>query len=183
MATQIGTQSTLGDMLNSLIELNHDNISAFDAALKRIEREDFRIRLRAMGGDMRRQIDEIKPHVQARTTNVSNNPSPKEVLTKGRVLLASLIGDQTILKALHTMQQDMQEAYSRAVAYEHDSPDVKQLLQNHLTKQREHTTWLAKQSTSPDAPQNEDEIDATMKTRTVARTDAANSTLKHSTDV
>lgn len=183
MGTYIGTQKTLGDMLNSLIELNYDGISAYESALTRVKREDYRVRLRAMAADLRRHLDELKPHVEALTTNVSDSPSPKELLTKGRVLAASLVGDALILRALRRNQQDVQEALEAAVAFDGNTKETKTMLEGHLRTETGHSHWLDSHVETPAKPQAADEVEATMKQRTIARTDALNKTPASSTDI
>jgi hypothetical protein len=183
MSTWIGTQASLGEMLNSLVELNHDGISAYTAALTRVDREDYRVRMRAMVADLNRQLDALRPHANALTTNVSDSASPKELLTKGRVVFASLMGDEAILGALHKTQQDLTAAYTQAVGFDKNTSDIRALLQAHLQTQTVNTRWFATQLASPPPPQTADEIDATMKTRTIARTDAQHKPLTSSTDI
>lgn len=183
MSTSIGTEHTLGDMLNSLVELNHDCISAYDSALTRVDREDFRVRLRAMVADLRRHLDELKPHVEALTTNVSDTPSPKEILTKGRVVLAGLVGDEAILSALRRNQQDMQQALHAAVNYKGNTAKTRAMLEGQLRTETGHFDWLDGHADGPNKPQTADEQEATMKQRTIARTDAVHKTLRSSTDI
>lgn len=183
MASSIGTEKTLGEMLNSLVELNHDCISAYESALTRVDREDYRVRLRAMASDLRRHLDELKPVVGPLTTNVSDSPSPKELLTKGRVVLAGLVGDQAIIGALRQNQQEVLRALQAAVNYEGNTAQTRTMLQAHLQTETGHVHWLEGHANNPPEPQAADEKEATMKTRTIARTDAANKTLRSSTDI
>jgi uncharacterized protein (TIGR02284 family) len=142
MATLVGTQKELGSLLNNLIELDYDAVAAYEAAIARLHNQEYKERLREFLGDHQRHIIDLKPHAARLVEEVASGPDVKQVLTKGKVVIAKLAGDKAILFAMKTNEDDTNTAYERAVKHDAVTPEVLAVLQRNLADERRHRAWL-----------------------------------------
>jgi len=149
MATLVGTQKELGSLLNNLIELDYDSVAAYEAAIARLHNQEYKERLREFLGDHQRHIIDLKPHAARLVDEVASGPDVKQVLTKGKVIIAKLAGDKAILFAMKTNEDDTNTAYERAVRHDAVTPEVLAVLQRNLADER----GIAPGSSSPCARQ------------------------------
>jgi hypothetical protein len=69
-------------------------------------------------------------------------PDAKVMLTKGKVVVAGLIGDKSILTAMKTNEDDTVTAYARACEMETLPSEVKPIFQRGLSDETRHRTWI-----------------------------------------
>jgi hypothetical protein len=69
----------------------------------------------------------------------------KAVLTKGKVVIAGLAGDDAILEAMRTNEADTNTAYERAVQHPKAASFLRDTLDNGLQDERRHCDWILKQ--------------------------------------
>ncbi len=72
----------------------------------------------------------------------ADNHDFKRMLTKGKVVLAALIGDGPILLAMRSNEKDTNTAYERAVSRADAHGDVRITLRLALLDERRHAAWL-----------------------------------------
>ena len=142
MATLVGMQTSPISLIRNLIELDYDAIEAYEAAIERLEDPAFRAQFRAFCDDHRRHVVELNPILERLGGIRVVQGDIKRVLTKGKVLIASLIGDRSILLAMKTNEKDTNTAYERAVAHEGlDAKTIAALYRN-LGDERRHRAWI-----------------------------------------
>lgn len=117
MATTVGTESTLENLLEDLVQLDYDAADAYQAAIDRLDEARFRDRLREFKGDHLRHIDEISAILQRMGRTPPKEGDMKSYLTQGKVIMGSLMGDKAILQAMKTNEADTNTAYERAVGF------------------------------------------------------------------
>jgi uncharacterized protein (TIGR02284 family) len=66
----------------------------------------------------------------------------KSILTQGKVVMADLFGDEAILKAMKTNEDDTNTAYSRALERDDVPPEIYRTLQQNLEDERRHRSWI-----------------------------------------
>ena len=66
----------------------------------------------------------------------------KEWITKGKVALANLMGDDTILMALQSNEIDTNAAYERLKIHKYIWPDAQFIINNGLADERKHKKWI-----------------------------------------
>jgi predicted outer membrane protein len=66
----------------------------------------------------------------------------KSVLTSGKVVLADMMGDEAILKAMKTNEDDTVTAYDRAANNNCCTPELRQICENALADERRHRQWM-----------------------------------------
>jgi hypothetical protein len=66
----------------------------------------------------------------------------KEYLTTGKVALASMIGDKTILKAMSTNEIETKMAYDQASKNSAATPEARTFFQKALADETRHKAWM-----------------------------------------
>jgi uncharacterized protein (TIGR02284 family) len=142
MVTTAGTESTLEDLLRDLIQLEHDAKDAYQAAIDRLENADFRTQLAAFREDHLRHIEELGGLMAEMGREPPKQGDMKSLLTKGKVVLAGLVGDKAILLAMKTNEDDTNTAYERAT--QNDAPpEAHAVFERALEDERRHRDWIA----------------------------------------
>lgn len=144
MATVVGKQKDVAHLLNSLIELDLDAIEAYEVAIDRIDDEGDKAQLDELKGDHERHVRELQPIVAELGEKPADKPDLKRVLTKGRVVLAAIVGDRPILLAMKTNEDHTNLAYDRAVSRDDLPEHVRELLLKNRSDERRHLAYVEK---------------------------------------
>lgn len=142
MVTTIGTESSLEDLLKDLIQLDHDAVEAYQAAIDRLHYAGFREALKGFCQDHLRHIEELGTQLSALGREPPKEGDMKSMLAKGKVVLGGLVGDKQILQAMKTNEDDTNTAYERAVKHDEASEDVRDALSRGLADERRHRDWM-----------------------------------------
>jgi uncharacterized protein (TIGR02284 family) len=142
MATTIGTEDKLEDLLSDLVQLDHDAAIAYEAAIDRLENASFRSALSAFKQDHLRHIDDLGGLLSSMGKTPPRDGDMKSILTKGKVVLGGLMGDKAILQAMKTNEDDTNTAYERAVQHKDASATVHDTLERALGDERRHRQWM-----------------------------------------
>jgi uncharacterized protein (TIGR02284 family) len=142
MVTTIGNESRLEDLLNDLIQLDFDAAAAYRAAIDRLRNRTYAATLTAFLADHERHTLELAPVVKALGEDPATVGDVKGILTKGKVVIAGLIGDRLILQAMRSNEQDTNTAYERALRRDDLSQETRDLLGRNLADERRHRSWL-----------------------------------------
>lgn len=142
MTTLVGTQTDFSDALRNLLELDYDAVEAYDAAINRLENTTYIQKLSEFRDDHKRHIQELSNLLRSHNEETPEGPSMKQWLTKGKVVLANLVGDDTILGAMKTNEEDTNTAYERMAEREDQWDDAKAIIQRGLHDERKHKRWL-----------------------------------------
>jgi uncharacterized protein (TIGR02284 family) len=142
MVTTVGTESTLEDLLEDLIALDYDAADAYQAAIDRLEDAQFRNRLAEFKRDHLRHVTELGDILSGMGRNPPKHGDMKSILTKGKVVMAGLIGDKAILGAMRTNEADTNTAYERAVNFEGLPSNTRDAFERGLEDERRHCQWI-----------------------------------------
>ncbi|MBX3212590.1 MAG: DUF2383 domain-containing protein [Labilithrix sp.] len=142
MATMVGTQKDLAHLLNSLIALDYDAIDAYEAAIDRIDDDGDKAQLEEFKGDHERHVCTLHPLVVELGGKPVEKADIKRVLTKGKVVLASLVGDRMILLAMKMNENDTNLAYDRAVQRTDLPAHVREVLVKNRDDERRHLAYI-----------------------------------------
>lgn len=143
MATSVGKEDDKLEMLQNLIKLDHAAAEAYEAAIERLDNASYRTQLAEFKRDHERHIQELSPVVRAMGGEVPEGSSAKEMLTEGKVALSSLGGDDSILKAMKSNENDTNTAYERAV--ENCPVEARDIIERGLADERRHCDWILAQ--------------------------------------
>lgn len=142
MVTLTGTQTDFLDALSDLIELDYDAVEAYDAAIDRLINREFKNKLIEFKEDHQRHVEELTEILNHYGKSPPTGPSTKQWLTKGKVILATLIGDETILRAMNSNEVDTNTAYERIFNREDKLPDTDKILRRGWEDEKRHKRWF-----------------------------------------
>lgn len=142
MVTLVGTQTNFIDALRELVELDYDAVAAYEAAINRIESEVYKEKLNEFKADHERHIQEISNILSKHNEEAPEGPSSKQWLTQGKVVIANLMGDEAILRAMLTNEVDTNTAYERMNEREDEWSDIQDILKKGLEDEKRHKQWI-----------------------------------------
>lgn len=142
MATTVGTESTVEDLLYDLIELDYDAADAYQAAIDRLDDPAFRSTLAEFKRDHLRHIDELGVVLSNMGRTPPKQGDLKGLLARGKVVIGGLAGDKAILEAMRTNEADTNTAYERAVQFRDLPLDCRDALERGLEDERRHCEWI-----------------------------------------
>ncbi|MFW5824469.1 MAG: DUF2383 domain-containing protein [Marinobacter sp.] len=140
MTTVTDSKEVVSD-LNDLIELDYDAIAAYQSAIERLENDSYRRKLSEFLKDHQRHIEELSKLVRKEGGTPPDEGDAKKVLTQGKVVLADLAGDDAILKAMKSNEEQTNSKYEKAVETGYPDP-IQTVLQAGLADERRHKAWI-----------------------------------------
>lgn len=143
MAILVGKQAEIMKLLGQLIALEDDALEAYDAAIDRVKGDLERDALVSFRADHRRHVGEMTALLIDLGGEVIRGGEFKRVLTKGKVVLGSMMGDRALLVAMKTNENDVCLVYERACARDDLPIAVRDLLVRNLSDERRHHAWIA----------------------------------------
>lgn len=144
MVTKVGMQEDFTTALKELIELDYDAIEAYEAAINRLKNENYKSVLNEFKRDHQRHIQELSDFLNDKNETFPTGPSSKSILTQGKVVLANLMGDNLILRAMRSNEIDTNTAYGRINNYENIPEELKESLKKGLQDEKRHLAWIEK---------------------------------------
>lgn len=143
MVTMVGKQESFGEAMVSLLELEYDAVEAYQVAVEGTSPQ-YKKELTEFMNDHRRHISELtRLLTDHRQPGIPTGASGgKQWLAKGKVVLASMVGDQAILLAMHSNEEDTNTAYDRMTGRADRWPDVNLVINEGLADERKHKAWL-----------------------------------------
>ncbi len=142
MATMIGMEKNLVNLLKDLIELDFDAIEAYKVAIERLREPTYQERLRKFQEDHERHTQNLSSLVVEMGGTPPYKADVKALLTKGKVYLGNLIGDEGILTAMLSNENDTNTAYERATERTDLPSHAKAILRENLADERRHRAWI-----------------------------------------
>jgi len=92
--------------------------------------------------DHESHVSELTRLAGAIGTTAPQEGDAKQYLTTGKVALASLIGDKTVLKAMSTNEIETKMAYDQASKNETATPDARAFFQKAFADESRHKEWM-----------------------------------------
>lgn len=132
-------------LLNDLIQLDHDAVAAYRAAIERLDNAAFRSRLEEFLGDHERHVRELTALVREMGGDPAKKGDMKQILTKGKVVIGNLSGDKGILQAMRSNEDETNQRYEKALTTENLPPRIFELLDRNLADERRHRAWIVQQ--------------------------------------
>ena len=149
MATLVGTQKNFADALKALIELDYDAIEAYKAAIDRLENENYKNELTKFKADHQRHVQQLNAILRSRGEKEIEGPSGKQWLTKGKVVIADIFGDDSIMQAMHSNEEDTNSAYERMNNHADKWPEAVEVLKQGLRDEKHHKQWIEEHGGAP----------------------------------
>jgi hypothetical protein len=115
---------------------------AYQAAIDRLENSSYRNALAEFKRGHLRHITELGDILSSMGRTPPKEGDMKALLTKGKVVIAGLMGDEAILQAMRTNEADTNTAYERAVNFKDLQANTRGVLQYGLADERRHCEWI-----------------------------------------
>jgi rubrerythrin len=143
MTAFMSKQNDFLNAIQALVELEYDTREAYEEAIKKISNDDYKIKLNEFCQDHEHHIMELSKILQNHNEPTTAKPSiVKYFITKGKVVLGEVIGDQTILAAMASNEIDTNIAYERINARHDRLDDAKEILKQGLKDEKKHKKWF-----------------------------------------
>ncbi len=151
MATMVGKEKDLVNLLKNLVELDFDAIEAYEAAIDRVQSESDKASLARFMEDHRRHVADLSRLIEAMGDKAPQHGDIKRVLTKGKVVIGGLLGDHAVLLAMKTNEDDTNTAYERAAVRMDIPTHIREVLDRNLSDERRHRAWFESRLARPEA--------------------------------
>ncbi len=142
MTTKTGREAEPLALLTHLIELDFDTIDVYEAAIRRLEDPEVRSTLQEFKEDHLRHVENLIAVVYELGGIAPQHSDLRGVFETGKVMLANLVGERAILKALKNNEADSITAYGRAAGRPELSPHIHELVATGLEDEHRHHAWL-----------------------------------------
>ena len=142
MVTTVGTEATFDKMVQNLLILEHDAMSAYQATIDRLEDPTSRDQIAAFKRDHEAHAQELRRMASSLGIEAPTEGDAKELLTKGKVVLAGLVGDRTVLKAMATNEIETKMAYDQAAKNDAAPAEARAYFQKAYGDEDRHKQWM-----------------------------------------
>ena len=134
-------QAKIIERLNDLIQLDHDAVGAYEAAIDRIDVESIRARLREFQNDHRRHIVDLSAFVTRMGGKPKSKPDMKGAVLKGFTALTSMMGNEAALRAMQGNEKLTNTTYANALR-ESWPDDVRTVLEANYRDEQRHLAYI-----------------------------------------
>lgn len=141
MATTVGTESNLSDLVQDLVQLDNAAIEAYNTAIGKLSSMEYKQQLTRFREDHVEHTRVLGTWLRAHQQETPSSGGLKETLASGKVTLAGLAGDKQILQAMKTNEDDTNTAYERAVNHR-EADGVRATFEKNLADERRHRSWM-----------------------------------------
>lgn len=142
MATTVGTEDTINDLVTNLILLERDAIAAYESTISRLSDPALSQQVEAFRQDHLQHLDVLNEIAAETGAEAPVEGDMKQMLTTGKVALADLMGDGAILEAMRTNEDDTVSAYERASNHPSALPKTLAFFQKALADECRHRDWM-----------------------------------------
>jgi len=148
MVTMVGTESTLTGLVENLLLLEHDAIAAYEQTIQRLSNPEYKQQIAAFKSDHDRHVQELTQLAGTVGAKAYQEGDAKQMLTTGKVAMASLMGDSAILKAMRSNEEDTVTAYERASRHAEVTPDARGMFERAHQDELRHREWMSNASSA-----------------------------------
>ena len=142
MVTTVGTESTFEKLVQNLLILEHDAIAAYESTIAKLDGESFKTKIAEFKADHDGHVAELTKMAKRLGVEAPTEGDLKEYLTTGKVALASIIGDGTILKAMSTNEIETKLAYDQASKNTAAPGEAQAYFRKAFEDESRHKAWM-----------------------------------------
>lgn len=142
MATTVGTEDTIRDLVTNLILLERDAIAAYETTISRLTDPALSSQIESFRQDHLQHLDVLTQIAAETGADAPQEGDMKKMLTTGKVALAGLLGDASILKAMRSNEEDTVTAYQRASEHPDALPQSLAFFRKALADECRHRDWM-----------------------------------------
>jgi uncharacterized protein (TIGR02284 family) len=138
----IQSDSELATMLIELIEFANDAVETYSTAIDKLEDSAAVRQLSGFIGDHRQHSRILSACVMKLGETPPDEQQTKKVLSKGKIILASLIGDDVIVETMAANEEEIYAAYEQLLRHDGIPMPVRETLVQQQAEVRRHQLWL-----------------------------------------
>lgn len=146
MATTVGNESNFNDLVTNLIYLERDAIAAYEETMKRLDDQALSRQIAQFRDDHLQHLDVLNEMAREAGADAPAEGDMKQMLTTGKIAMADLMGDASILKAMRSNEDDTVQAYERASRHDDAVPKSKTFFEKALADETRHREWMEQTS-------------------------------------
>lgn len=143
MVTTVGNESTLPELVENLLLLEHDAIAAYEQTISRLENPDYKRKIAEFKGDHDRHVQELTRLATSVGAKPHREGDAKQMLTTGKVALASIAGDSATLAAMRSNEEDTVTAYERASRHADATQEARGFFEKAHADELRHRDWMS----------------------------------------
>ena len=148
MVTMVGTENLVENLIENLLYLEHDAIAAYDSTIEKLQNTTYKQKVAEFREDHIKHVAELNRMASALQVNTPQQGDAKQLLTTGKIAMASMVGDGAILKAMKTNEDDTVTAYERASQHQEATPEHRRSFEAFAADERRHREWMERTSAS-----------------------------------
>jgi len=149
MAEMTKTSEDTIKHLNALIELDFDAIEAYEAAIERLKDPMEKAQLRKFLDDHTRHVVDLSPLVVELGGKPATKADFKKVLTKGKVVVAGLVGERAVLEAMKSNEETTTKTYRKASSEPGIPARVRAVVERNFADEQRHLAWIEERLRNP----------------------------------
>lgn len=142
MVTTVGTEATFQKLVQNLLILEHDAIAAYDSTIEKLDDAGYKAKIVEFRDDHHRHVVELKSLAGKLGIEAPAEGDMKQYLTTGKIALAGIVGDKTILKAMSTNEIETKMAYDHASKNAAASSDATVFFRQAYADEDKHKAWM-----------------------------------------
>lgn len=142
--THAASREEILEGLNDLLQLDHDAIGAYQAAIEKLEDRDHASQISGFLRDHERHVRELNAMITSMGGTPANEPHATGTLKKALQNLGGMAGDKGVLMAFRTNELQVRTKYdSYASKANHWGADAKRLVDRNALDEERHYRWVA----------------------------------------
>jgi hypothetical protein len=130
-------------LVENLLLLEHDAIAAYEQTIQRLENPSHKQKIAEFKGDHDRHVQELTQLATTVGATPYREGDAKQMLTTGKVALASIMGDGAILAAMRSNEEDTVTAYERASRHAEATPEARGIFERAHADELRHREWMS----------------------------------------
>lgn len=142
MVTTVGIESTFEKLVQNLLILEHDALAAYQSTIEKLDDAAAKAKIAEFKGDHEAHVAELTRMAGQLGVEAPQEGDLKEYLTTGKVALASIIGDRSILKAMSTNEIETKMAYDQASKNAAATPEAQAYFAKAFADEDRHKAWM-----------------------------------------
>ncbi len=143
----LSRENELVSSLNRLIVTDFDAIEAYQAAIPRLSGSEDQRTLRSFVEDHRRHIEKLTSLVRQCGGLPAGHADLRRIVHKGKVVIGGFMGDDAVLGAMCSNEDEVNDVYARASTAGSLTPALRLMLAHYLDDERRHREWLERRIT------------------------------------
>lgn len=143
MGTMIGTEANTHKMIEHLLEYEYDVLEAYRSASGRLSHSQETATLASFEREHLEQIQNLAGITRTMGIRVPRAGDWHQIMTEGKVVLAGLVGELAVLRAVTHNERNVLNAYERAAARPDVPDEVRAVLALHRNRAQRRHKWLS----------------------------------------